>query len=803
MFKTLKAKMLIVFIGFISITCLFFYILLYQDIISSITNLGLNSAQKMLSFAMLNLESKCNAIEYYETTWIEQRKQTLKDLVHTQKDMILTIQKQTEDKLLNTQQAKNLVIEHLLKTRYGNNNFIWLCETSTKWLAHPNPEYVNKFFNKKVDPRGKAILEPIIQMAKDSGEGFYSYLDRRPGEKNYQETHCYFEFIPKWNWIIGSNFFNDEIEKQLHRRKTAIVEELRYAFNNINIGMSGYLLLFDQRGKILAHPYLPAGTDISGIVNKASGHLLLNELIESSENPDRPMLYVWDKATQRGEFKFWKYAYTRAYKPFNWYLTATFYKEEIQKPTNYFIYKFIILTFVFFLIFIIMFVIFVNSITTPLLRLASCIHEMGNNNLYATLPEQDLKRNDELGIIACGYESTRAYLSDIISEMNQHASTVIRSSELFSNDSQSQLKLSEKMFEHSSISLQCSENNLQHIETITNETELASKYVNTILKSINQLSENINAVAESAAHSSSNMSAISQLVIGVSDDIYQITESIENMAEDLSSVFKHSSENVEISKDADEQITSSLNSMTKLQEASENINNAVQLISAISSQTNLLALNATIEAVHAGEAGEGFAVVAEEVKVLAAKTNNANDQIRKLLVQIREYIEATVQSIHQTSQVMKTVLGNNILIGQSIERQRDISQNLSKSIESISNGAKESAQKAREADSKLKEITFFSAEVADLAKKSAESVAQTAVRIDDIAESSDVVLSGIQTSNGNIKKISEYSKQIKQVVKNNTRNAKELTQMTDALDQMLGVFNACDINDEKSGNFQE
>jgi len=803
MFKTLKAKMLMVFIGFISITCTFFYILLYQDIMTSISDLGLNSAQRMLSFAMLNLESKCNAIHYFEKSWTEQRKESLKNLVHTQKEMIMTIQKQAEDKLLSTEQAKDMVIEHLLKVRYGKNNFIWLCETSTKWLAHPNSEYVNKFFSKKVDPNGKPILEPMIQMATKSGKGFYHYLDRRPGEKNYQETHCYFELIPKWNWIIGSNYFEDEVQNEIELRKKAIVEELNYAFNNISIGLSGYLLLFDQRGKILAHPYLPKGTDISGMVNKASGHLLLNELIESSENPNRPLLYLWDKATQRGEFKFWKYAYTRSYKQFNWYLTATFYKEEINKPANLFINKFMLLTFVFFFIFIVIFILFVNSVTTPILRLASCIHEMGNNNLYATLPEKDLARNDELGIIARGYESTRAYLSEIISEMNHHTTTVTKASEHFSNDSHSQLQLSEKMNQHSSVSLECSENNLTHIQTITNETELSSRYVNTILKSINQLSENINAVAESAAHSSSSMSAVSHLVIDVSDDIYQVTESIENMAEDLSSVFKHSSENVAISKDADEQITSSLNSMTKLQEASENINSAVQLISAISSQTNLLALNATIEAVHAGEAGEGFAVVAEEVKVLAAKTNNANDQIRKLIVQIREYIEATVQSIHQTSQVMKTVVGNNILIGQSIERQRDISQNLSKSIESIANGAKESAQKAREADAKLKEITFFSAEVADLAKKSAESVARTAVRIDDIAESSDVVLNGIQKSYENLKKISEYSKNITQVAQNNTKNSKELTQMTDALDKMLGVFNTCNLNEKHSEIFKK
>ena len=239
--------------------------------------------------------------------------------------------------------------------------------------------------------------------------------------------------------------------------------------------------------------------------------------------------------------------------------------------------------------------------------------------------------------------------------------------------------------------------------------------------------------------------------------------------------------------------------MNKLQEASENINNAVQLISAISSQTNLLALNATIEAVHAGEAGEGFAVVAEEVKMLASKTNDANNQIRKLIVKIKEYIDDTIQSIHETSGAIKSVVDNNVSIGQSIENQRDISKHLSEVIESISSGARESAQKARESDSGLKEVTFFSAEVADLARESAENVAQTAGRIKEIAESSDVVLSGIQASNSNIKKINEYSGNITRVAKSNNRNAQELIKMTEDLDKIVTIFNTCNISDPKSG----
>jgi methyl-accepting chemotaxis protein len=187
------------------------------------------------------------------------------------------------------------------------------------------------------------------------------------------------------------------------------------------------------------------------------------------------------------------------------------------------------------------------------------------------------------------------------------------------------------------------------------------------------------------------------------------------------------------------------------------------------------------------------------VKVLAAKTNDANNQIRKLIVKIREYIDTTIQSIHETNAAIKAVVDNNVAIGQSIENKRDISKHLSEVIESIASGARESAQKARESDSGLKEVTFFSAEVADLAKESAESVAQTAGRIKEIAESSDVVLSGIQTSNSNILRINEFSGNMTRVAKNNNRNAQELIIMTEALDKIVTIFSTCSISDPESG----
>ncbi|NJI25245.1 methyl-accepting chemotaxis protein, partial [Aeromonas veronii] len=138
----------------------------------------------------------------------------------------------------------------------------------------------------------------------------------------------------------------------------------------------------------------------------------------------------------------------------------------------------------------------------------------------------------------------------------------------------------------------------------------------------------------------------------------------------------------------------------------------------IAEQTNLLALNAAIEAARAGEAGRGFAVVADEVRALAHRTAQSTQEIEKMVAGIQSGTGEAVQSMQQSNQRTQSTLEMARAAGVALEQ---ITQSISLINERnlvIASASEEQAQVSREVDRNLVNIR-------DLATQSAAGANQT------------------------------------------------------------------------------
>ena len=241
-----------------------------------------------------------------------------------------------------------------------------------------------------------------------------------------------------------------------------------------------------------------------------------------------------------------------------------------------------------------------------------------------------------------------------------------------------------------------------------------------VVRSVSTSSTELEAAAEALGDMAGATRDLSGKVLSAStqaaENVRSVSLATERLITSVAEIGQQVRESTRIAHEAVVQAEKTDGRIAELTRAAERITDVVKLINAIAEQTNLLALNATIEAARAGESGKGFAIVAQEVKALAAQTAKATSEIGTQISGVQAATQDSVVSIKEIGGTIERIADIAAIITSAVELQEATTRDIAANVQAATGSAAHVAANIAEVNERASGITSASTQILTSAK---------------------------------------------------------------------------------------
>ncbi len=371
-FNSLKAKIILLVFPIVVFTVVAITLLVQHETTATISRSEEMHAKNLARMVLLSVDNEYKSLTFHRDRTINSRKQELKNMTELLLNYLNSLDSNQQEQAVRT--IRNL--------RYASDRgYFWINDTQQPFpsmIMHPTmPDLEGTMLDSEefsIDRQGN-LFQSGVRIAISQGSGYLEYPWPGPdGQLPRRAKLSYVAHFARWDWVIGTGIYMDDIDAEYQQRLNAIISELQESLAKPQLPGGSYLLIFNGQGEVLAGPSTDLPATLEQLRHTPSGRAA----DYTDLNQDRRRAYVFH------------------FKPLDWYIVHSFLIDQLYQPALLLRTKIARLAALFLIAALIAGLILAENLSRPLKKLAQAAQEVERNG-FATIPITGTNETIRLG----------------------------------------------------------------------------------------------------------------------------------------------------------------------------------------------------------------------------------------------------------------------------------------------------------------------------------------------------------------------------------------------------------------------